>query len=354
MPSRTYTPIWIAIVWWCAYALIFATQVVMMGQEQDIPVSWGEAFAYSFGGWLTWIPFSIGLYFIVRRYPMQRRQWLRPVLAQTAAVLAVAALKAAYVYLTNPIFAWYVHLPDFGSVLVTSLLNNVMIAWAVVAVSHTLLYLEHARDRGLKVAELEANLAAARLQAIRAQLNPHFMFNSLNSVAEMVHQDPEAAEHMLVALSRLLRDSLSNNQDQERPLSEEISLVEDYLMIEKYRLGERLSVDWEIDDACLPVRVPVLVMQPLVENAIVHSIARRKEPSRLHIAGKVGNDRLLLQIDNSKTPGEADKPGTGLGLDSVVSRLAILYGANASLTIDASRPDLFSARLDLPVNGAAR
>lgn len=355
MQNRPYaTVLLIAAVWWGAYAFLFAMDVVTMGQKQGIHVSWQEAAAYSFGGWLTWIPFTLWLYAAVSRFPIQRGQIIKAIVILTGAVLTVVLLKAIYVYLTNPIFTWYLELPQFGTVMADSMKNNFAMGWAVVGVSHSLLFYQRAREKERKVAELEAGLASAKLEAIRARLNPHFMFNALNSVSEMVHQDADAAENMLVALSRLLRDSLSGNQDVERPLAKEIALAEDYVMIEKFRLGERLRVEWQVNDAALQAQTPALILQPLIENAVIHSISRRKEAGWLRITAHVVGQRLQISVDNSRTPGDAGAPGSGLGLESIVSRLAIIHGTNASLTIDTSDPGVYSARLDLPLSVARK
>lgn len=350
MQRRLYALLFIATVWWGTYSFLFAMDVVAMGQKQGIHVSWEEAAAFSFGGWLTWIPFTLWLYLAVCRFPIQRGQIIKAIVALTGAVLVVVLVKAIYVYLTDPFMQWYLEPPNFGQVMSDSMKNNFILGWAVVGVSHSLLFYDRAREKELKVAELEAGLASAKLEAIRARLNPHFMFNALNSVSEMVHQDPDAAENMLVALSRLLRDSLSGKQDSERSLADEIALAKDYLMIEKFRLGERLCVEWLVDDAALQAQAPALILQPLIENAVIHSISRRKEPGWLRISARAKGQRLMITVNNSRTPGEAGAPGSGLGLESIVSRLAILHGTNASLTIDTSEPEMYSARLDLPLN----
>ncbi len=348
MLNRSFAVLVIATVWWGAYAFLFAMDVVAMGQKQGIHVSWEEAAAFSFGGWLTWIPFTVGLYTAVCRFPIQRGQIIKAIVVLTGAVLVVVLLKAIYVYVTDPFMKWYLEPPQFGTVMADSMKNNFVLGWAVVGVSHSLLFYDRAREKERKVAELETGLASARLEAIRARLNPHFMFNALNSVAEMVHQDADAAENMLVALSRLLRDSLSGKQETERSLADEIALAKDYLMIEKFRLGDRLCVEWLVDDAALQAQTPALILQPLIENAVIHSISRRKEPGWLRISARANGQRLLISVNNSRTPGDAGTPGSGLGLESIVSRLAILHGTNASLTIDTSEPEMYSARLDLP------
>lgn len=329
MSKRLLFVLGIVLLWWTAYALMFASQVVGMGEEQGAPVSWREALRYSFGGWMTWVPLSLGLYLAVRRFPLERGRFFASAAALTLAALLVVVLRAAHVYYTNPLFGWYAQLPDFGSVLAASLSKNFMMAWTVIGAAHALFFYEKARERERHVADLERGLTAARLEALRAQLHPHFLFNALNSVAEMVHEDAELADRMLVSLSALLRDALSLEREQERPLRRELELLRHYLTIEKIRLGERLRIDWSVPEACLDVPVPALILQPLVENAIVHALARRREPGVLSLSASRCDGLLQLRVENSLAPGEPPAPGFGLGLRSVESRLQLLYGGRA-------------------------
>ncbi len=351
MPKRIPPVVWIVLLWWTAYALMFASQVVKMGEDQGNPVSWQEALHFSFGGWMTWVPLSLALYWLVRRHPVQRGQMLRSLLLLTAGVLLVVLLRAAYVYVTNPVFAWYGKqpLPGFGSVLATSLRNNFLLAWIVIGVAHALVFYQRSREREQKVAELEATLATSRLEALRAQLNPHFLFNALNSVAEMLHQDVELADRMLVALAALLRDSLASDEGQQRPLRDELALVQHYLTIERIRLGERLQIDWRIDMACMDVPVPALILQPLVENAIVHGIARRRLPGHLIVRGRLDGDLLVLEVENSVAPEHVAVPGIGIGLHSTRGRLHLLYGERAHLANRLQDAERYVVELAIPL-----
>lgn len=339
---------WMVLLWWTAYALVFATQVISMGEEQGHPVSWAEALRFSFGGWMTWIPLSLMLYWLVLRFPIERGRILRSAPILMAGVLAVILLRAIYVHVTNPLFGWYEVLPDFGSVLVASIRNNLMLGLTVVGVAHALVFHRQARERETKVAELEASLAKSRLDALRAQLNPHFLFNALNSVAEMVHQDAEIADRMLISLSALLRDGLSAEQGQMRPLRDEISLIEHYLTIEKIRLGKRLKIRWEVEDHCADLPVPVLTLQPLIENAIVHGIARQREPGLLVISVKREASALVMDVENSFDTRTTAKSGTGIGLRSIRDRLLLIYGETAWLKQLDSGAGRFAIQLRIP------
>lgn len=355
MPSRSKRiPIvfWIVLLWWTAFSLVYAIQIVRMGAPEDDPATWAKALQIAFGGWMTWVPLSLGLYWLVQRFPLERGRIVRSACVLTVAVLAVVWLRALYVYGTNSVFGWYRNepLPGFGSVLATSMDNNFVLAWIVVGLVHAMVFHQRSQVRAQKVAELEASLISTQLDVLRARLNPHFLFNALNSVAEMVHRDADLAERMLVSLSSLLRDSLSPEQDRQRLLREEIARVQHYLMIEKIRLGERLQVEWQVDEACLDVPVPALILQPLVENAIVHGIARRRGAGTLRVSGRIDAETLLLDVENSVAAGCVAVPGTGIGLHSTRKRLDLLFGSRASLTGGPSESERYLVRLRMPVS----
>ncbi|MEP6881173.1 MAG: histidine kinase [Dokdonella sp.] len=353
MSKHFLSVLWLVLLWWTAYALMFATQVVSMGEQQGNPTSWNEALRYSFGGWMTWVPLSMVLYWLVFHFPIERGRVMRAIPVLLAGVALVVVVRAIYVYLTNPLFGWYPSLPPFTDVLWTSLRNNLMMAMTVVGVSHALVFYRQAREREHKVAELESHLARTRLDMLRAQLNPHFLFNALNSVAEMVHQDADMADRMLVSLSALLRDSLSAEQMQLRPLRNELAVVNHYLTIEKIRLGDRLQIEWNIDDRCLDVATPMLILQPLVENAIVHAIARQRTPSTLRLCGRLDHGMLVLDVENTLVVDELTTSGTGIGLRSIRDRLQLLYAERAQLLVRDAGPGVFAVELRIPMRSNA-
>lgn len=351
-PFKIPLIVWMVLLWWTAYSVMFASQVVAMGDTDGKPIAWSRALHFSFGGWMTWVPFSLGVLWLVRRFPVERGSVMRALGVQSLGVVAIIVLKAAYVYLTDPIFQWYDVLPGFGEVVVTSIRNNLMTAWTVIGVAHAFVYYERSREREKRIADIERSLVSTRLEALRAQVNPHFLFNALNSVAEMVHVDRDLADRMLVSLSALLRDGLKQDEMQERPLRDELAVVDHYLMIEKIRLTSRLQVRREIDADCLDVPVPVLILQPLVENAIVHGIARRKSPGGLLIRARVIHRVLHLAVENSAEPGTATVAGNGVGLRGVAGRLQLLYGDRARLSRPDTSPDRYLVELEIPLPAA--
>jgi sensor histidine kinase YesM len=213
--------------------------------------------------------------------------------------------------------------------------------WAFIAVIAAVETRTRLAERDRAAQRLEAELARARLDALRARLRPHFLFNTLQSVAMLIPREPEAAQRMVVHLGDLLRAGFAGDRDaQETPLGEELRLVRAYLAIEEERFRDRLRVAWEIDDAAMAVLVPELLLQPLVENALTHGLWPRQGPGTLTVraALRTSGDTLMLELhvedDGVGLPdGWRDGSFDGTGLGATRSRLLGLHGDRASLRV---------------------
>lgn len=348
---------WMVIIWWAGYAIAFAAQIVRMGGPEGMPMSWPQALRFSFGSWMMWVPVTLGLYWLVRRSPIERGRILRSLAILLGASVLTVLLRGGYIYATSSVFQWFGHhpRPGFTEVLTSSLSYNFMLAWVVIGLAHALVFYQRSMERGQQIARLQAGLTTAKLEALRAQMNPHFLFNTLNSVAEMVHQDAELADRMLVSLSVLLQAGLSVDSVQFRTLGDEIELVNSYLMIEKVRLNDRLRVEWSVEAEALGVSVPALILQPLVENAVVHGISRRRAPGVLSISCELRGETLVVEVSNCVSLEGAAPHGSGIGLGSARSRLQLLYGARAAIQQCATESGRYLVRVTMPVekHGAA-
>jgi two-component sensor histidine kinase len=228
------------------------------------------------------------------------------------------------------------------------------IFWGLVGVAHALRFYEHSKARERRAAELESRLAQARLQALRMQLNPHFLFNTLNSIASLVQDQPQAGE-MIEALSELLRQTLSASERAEVTLREELHLLDRYLLIEQIRFGDRLRVQQRIEPAALDAVVPILILQPLVENAVKHGIEAQIAPGLIRIEVERVGASLKLEVSDNGRGLDAAGPGTlkeGVGLGNTRSRLKELYGEAASLTLRPRHTGGLSAELRIPWRAA--
>jgi hypothetical protein len=206
-----------------------------------------------------------------------------------------------------------------------------IVSWAIGASIAVIVGAVH-----MTVRHLRAQIASTELAALQARINPHFLFNTLNSIAALIREDPHRAEAMTLQLSSLFRYTLQAPRSGLVTVAEEATIVEGYLAIEQERLGERLTYHIDIDDAVLRLRVPPLVLQPLVENAIKHGIAPSVRGGTVSVRGWMEGDTVSLEVENTGVgDGEGDREtaGTGEGLDNVRRRLRATFGHTASATL---------------------
>ncbi len=206
------------------------------------------------------------------------------------------------------------------------------------------------REREVHETRLELTTREAELSALRAQLHPHFLFNSLNSILQLIDEDPPRAREMVVRLAEVMQASLGRARLEQVPLAREVDLMKAYLDIEKIRFASRLRVDIDVDDDAAEATVPPLVLQPLVENAVKHGIAPHPLGGAVGIAARVRDGRLLLEISDTGRGGNVPSDD-GLGIDLTRRRLTGVYGTDYALAFDRTA-DRFVVRLDLPLGHA--
>jgi signal transduction histidine kinase len=222
----------------------------------------------------------------------------------------------------------------FLSWLLTSLPWSVFMYFAVLGTVHGIYALLEAREREAQASRLNAQLAEAKLQALRMQLDPHFLFNSLNGVTVLLRDgEITIAAAMLEMLSDVLRQVLRSDRTHEVPLSEEIQLTERYLAIESMRFSDRLRPTFDVDPALTGVPVPGLLLQPLVENAVRHGIAKRTNAGMLLIRGRRDGSNLVLTVEDDGEGLSPNEMREGVGLRNIRERLATLYGHRASVVL---------------------
>lgn len=226
--------------------------------------------------------------------------------------------------------------------IVTSFDYQAMVYWVILAIHQGAVYYGKYQLGQLRASRLETQLAMAQLSGLRMQLQPHFLFNTLNAINSLIHLSPHRASEMLVRLSEFLRLSLDNTGEPLVPLDREIDFIERYLEIEHARFEDRLTVRYQLDPEALSCLVPNLLLQPLVENAIKHGIARESAPGVLTITANRRNEILTLCVANSGPPLTSDPlldpARPGIGLTNTVARLRALYGASQEFRL-ANRPE---------------
>jgi two-component system LytT family sensor kinase len=204
-------------------------------------------------------------------------------------------------------------------------------------------------EKNAKEARLESLLKETELKLLRSQINPHFLFNSLNSVSSLTITDPEKARDMVIKLSEFMRYALSKKDEQPVSLRSELENLRLYLDIEKVRFGDRLSIEENIDESCLEVKMPVMLLQPLYENAVKHGVYESTESVRITTQAKIIDGHVIITITNNYDPAPSPRKGTSTGLLNVARRLELFYGKKASLT-SLKENGIYTVNLYIPTD----
>ena len=273
-------------------------------------------------------------------------------LAIVMSFLSVAALwggdtpekQQAAVTLGGELVAWFL----YSAPLLLRALNWSVIIDLWLAVYFSITSLRDRRLAALRQRELAHALQAAELRLLKSQLNPHFLFNCLNSVRALIADDPTGAQKAVTQLARTLRYTLTAGQEEVVSLDRELEIVADYLELESLRLGERLRQKHIISADARMAHVPVMLLQTVVENAIKHGIAELPEGGLLRMSAEVKDGTLLVEVENPRPPLPVQVPSPGVGLRNASERLRLLFGAGAGLDLDLSRPDRALARIRIP------
>jgi LytS/YehU family sensor histidine kinase len=232
----------------------------------------------------------------------------------------------------------------------TLFLSGVLLFLLAVAFNYLLITFEASQRAEQKALELQVLGREAELKALRAQIDPHFLFNCLNSINALIMADPAGARRMCVLLAEFLRGCLRLGSAERISLEEEMQLAEHYLSIEKVRLGSRLIVETDVDATCKKCRVPPLILQPLIENAITHGVAPMLEGGTVRIEARRQADAIRIVIENPFEAKTGTRNGIGLGIKNVRMRLANLFNGDARLNVNENIGQ-FRIELQLPCDG---
>ncbi|AHG88318.1 histidine kinase internal region [Gemmatirosa kalamazoonensis] len=341
---------------WRRYGLAFAgwtlAGVVLM-QQARLTGGGQEA------GWVIkmfvdmwiWALFTPAIMDLGRDYPVDRARWVSRGLLHVASALAFALLDAVLMWSLQPYLGGSAPQLGLATEFARRLFANEASYLVLVAIGIAARHAEEARDRQLAAAALATELADAKLAALNAQLRPHFLFNTLNAIAELVHVDAQAADRTVTALGGLLRRSLAAGDRQEVPLREELACVDEYLAIVATRLDERLTVSTAIAPDVLDAKVPSFLLQPLVENAVRHGVERTADGGRVEIAAWRDGEWLRVEVrddgaglrhtsngPNGPNGPNGARPG-GVGLRTTRERLRHLYGDAQAFELRAASAD---------------
>ena len=329
------------LIWWIAgfgistaFAFLNVAEAIVRLTYANQPIRLGRIVSIALADWYTCAIFFPLFVIAIRRWPLDWQHLAtRLPLHLGLTVGAVVAKYALYL----PIRAQLTDSsqPPFVQGVAVSAISEAIAFGCVAAVLHAIEFYRRYRERETFSLQLQARLSDAQLRALRAQLNPHFLFNTLNAATTLLHRDPDGADAMLTRLGELLRMTLRADPDHETALTEEIALLDRYLAIMRIRFSDRVTVTCTVDPRVSEALVPSFVLQPIVENAFEHGVARLQRPGHIEIDARPVNDSLVLSVgDNGPGPGPTEH-GTGVGLANTRRRLAELYGGDASLELVA-------------------
>jgi len=347
---------WLVTAFWLFIALASALEMAVF-QSANI----GQALVVALVRLLPWIFLTPIVVWVSSAFTLGRSTWKYSLCVHLALCTLSMGIVGVFAYLSPPVPSLARPDPaevsranregrDTAFLVLRRITYQLPVFWGLVGVAHALRFYEHTKTRERREAELETRLAQARLQALRMQLNPHFLFNTLNSIASLVHEQPQA-EEMIEALSDLLRLTLSASDRQEVALREELHFLERFLLIEQIRFGDRLHVEKHIQASALDAVVPILILQPVVENAVKHGIETQIAPGVIRIGVERVGEVLRLEVsDNGRGLGASGdgKVKEGVGLSNTRARLKELYGARASLELHPGKPCGLSVQIQIP------
>jgi len=308
--------------------------------------------------WVFWVIHAPIILILSRRFSFERRRLIKSLLIYlsvgTVWAMLVQGLPLLLLTILKDLTSYNIgqfYRPD-GHDWVTILMANMLIYWVILSSSLIFLYYERYRNEMLKASKLDAQLSNARLQALKMQLHPHFLFNTLHSITALVLKNENRdAVKMISRLSELLRLTLDNIETQVLTLEDEIEFTRRYLEIERIRFHDRLAVEWDIDPQALEAQVPNLILQPLVENAMRHAVDSNSGTSRIQVVAHLQNDQVLMEVrddgkDLKKISGQ--NGAAGLGLKNTRARLSEIYGEDYSFSLSRRENGWTIAQIVIP------
>jgi two-component system, LytTR family, sensor kinase len=351
-----------ALALWALLVLVFSARTEIRGEPFVwVSLTWSESLRLAISQWTSWLLLSVLIVWIDRRLPV-RRDVLLPRLICHIPLSVVFTVAFSYLHYGG---RWLLDVPGDPSLVAGGLLatswrvmyrSTTFFYWVIVGVYIALDYQSHLKDRVIRTAELERLLSTARLNNLRNQLQPHFLFNALNAISAYVEQKPRLARQMIEQLGDLLRLSLEHSDEQEITLAQELAFVDRYLKLQAVRFESRLQVSLTSDPQVLDALIPPFILQPLVENAVRYAAAARSSPTRVAVDAwrQNGHVRLRVRDDGPGLPPDWSlDSNAGIGLASIRERLHHLYGPDRhSFAVTAETGGGVRVELSLPLTRA--
>jgi two-component system, LytTR family, sensor kinase len=351
MRSRRF---WLLVFFvWTVLGVLSASQHLAYRAYEGRAIAWVPVIGRTMLDWYTCGIFTPAIFAVARRFRLDSPGWMRALPVHAAACALFIVLKLAIFLPLASAFDWLGEERVFTSWIYADAFPLTLAYAAVVGARYAFDNYERYRERVIKTAELETRLTRVQLEALRGQLHPHFLFNTLNALSALVHRDPEAADRMILELSELLRHTLTNDAPPEITLREELAFVQRYLSIMQIRYGDRLRVRVDITDEAQEALVPNMLLQPLVENALVHGIGRVAGEGELIITARRDGDALQIEVLDDGPGLPAQSGDERVGLRNTRAILEQLYRKEQELVVRNRNGRGVVARVLLPFHATA-
>ena len=325
---RRRVVVWLTVLAaWTLLAAAFAVGSSLAYMISYRPPRWGLTFSMALVEWYAWAALTPLVVWLARRLALSRHAWMRRAIVLALLGIPVAGLKIVISQILRSVAA----IPGYA--VPGNLVAQYLIYWGIIAIAHAAAYYRSESQRELRASRAEAHLAETRLQLLKMQLHPHFLFNTLNTISELVHENPAAAERMISGLSHLLRETLDAGTVDVIPLSRELDLLARYVDIQRARFGARLKVNVAAGTAAREALVPIFILQPLLENAIKHGLAAHAGAGRIDIHAHLDRGRVIIDIDDDGPGFGEGEVQHGVGLSNTRARLRELYGNAHTFTV---------------------
>lgn len=358
---RSQRWIWIGLIWF-GFGLVDAIQTVFVMRAEGMHHAWVKLFVITVLYWLAWALATPLVLHLGHRFPPVKWQplttWLVHILACAGIGLIFTAWTTWLDLLTNPyadnsaspaLQGPFVHL--WFNKFYNGILSSILLYAAILAFGYAVSSRERLALQQTETARLNEQLSKAQLHALRQQIEPHFLFNTLNAVAGLVREGRnDSAVSMIAGLSDFLRRVLDDSTRQQVPLGEEVEFAQKYLDIQKIRFAERLQLSVDVPTELYTAQVPALILQPMVENAVKHGIAKRAQGGSIRIAASRSNGMLTLSVSNDgpSLPADWEMARSGIGISNVRTRLKSLYGDTFELSMRNQEGGGVAVSLSLP------
>ncbi len=335
--------IWLLIsICWLILGFYFILSSFVYFADRSHTFNWESQFINRLPPFFVWAAFTPFIYRLITAYTSKHKGLFQQIkfLSATGITISIVhriiSVSVSYLILLagyETTDNYFTVLTESKFVILSYMFDSFFTYGVLISVIYSINYYRLFADNRTRTIELERQLSQAELNALRMQLQPHFLFNTLNSISTLIHKDPENADVMLTRLSDLLRFTLDRSGKHKIQLSEELEFISSYLEIQKVRYGNRLEVKMKISDDSLDVEVPALVLQPVVENSVIHSLEKKNDTTTITISSRKTDKHLILTVKDNG-PGPSNSFTEGIGLSNTRSRLDQMFGENASLTLE--------------------